>query len=627
MGLPASATFLVAKPAITTSPVYGVAFAPGSLADNLTSWGGLLSGDPSGQLNLLALLAAGAAGSYGTVSEPCNFLEKFPSPQNYFFQARGFSLAECYYQSVTNPYQGLLVGEPLAAPFAQPAAGSWNNLPANALLSGTTNLSLQFTAHDPAHPIQQVDLFVDGILAQTLTNIPPFQGNLLCVTLNGFPTNYAVPFQATIKSVVSNLAVCLNGATCSSNTAVVAYAHGDRLELQSLWPSKAGAQTSLSVSNSIGAGSVATTFISATGTNFLDTLAYGRLNLAATNAVSNPPTGAWLLLTITKTNGAVVAFGSTNDSITLTSIGLLVSNLVNQVNASPLLSGADGCLAADFIDYSRYGSNYYGAEFNLYPRAPGWNAAWIQAKLSSSSTTDFSIIPAGAWPLQDNASDLHPRAHLYVTAGVTNLPLAFPFNTTSLADGFHELTAVAYEGSHVRTQKHLSQTVRIQNRTLAATFNTLIGGSNTWLGTMLQFSVLANCDNVTNIELFSTGGSLGSVANLSSATFSVASASLGLGLHPFYALVTANGGQQYRTETKWIRLISSDPPFSVSLKTPPPALSWPATAGRSYDILTATNLSNAFLVNASLIPSNSSGQWTDTNPPAPKRFYRVRSSN
>ena len=71
-------------------------------------------------------------------------------------------MAECYYQSVTNPYQGLLLGEPLAAPFAQPASGSWSNLPANALLSGTTNLSLQFNAADANHPVQQVDLFVDG---------------------------------------------------------------------------------------------------------------------------------------------------------------------------------------------------------------------------------------------------------------------------------------------------------------------------------------------------------------------------------------------------------------------------------------------------------------------------------
>src|SRR5205823_388637 len=141
-------------------------------ADNLTSYGGLIFVN-SGHLSILSLLAAGASGSYGTVTEPCNYLEKFPSPQNYFYQSRGFSLAECYYQSVTNPYQGLLVGEPLAAPFAQPASGSWSNLPSYSLLSGTTNLTLGFTASDSSHPVQQIDLFLDGTWLQTLTNLPP----------------------------------------------------------------------------------------------------------------------------------------------------------------------------------------------------------------------------------------------------------------------------------------------------------------------------------------------------------------------------------------------------------------------------------------------------------------------
>src|SRR5204863_9176811 len=134
--------------------IYNVGFVPGAMADNLTSYGGLISG--SDHLNILALVNVGAAGAYGTVVEPCNYLEKFPSPQNYFYQARGFSLAECYYQSVTNPYQGLLVGEPLAAPFAQPPNGAWPGLPDNALLHGTTNLTLQLNSSTADRPVQQV---------------------------------------------------------------------------------------------------------------------------------------------------------------------------------------------------------------------------------------------------------------------------------------------------------------------------------------------------------------------------------------------------------------------------------------------------------------------------------------
>ena len=44
-------------------------------------WGGVYEND--GQTNLLAFLNAGAGGSYGTVIEPCNSVQKFPSPQDH----------------------------------------------------------------------------------------------------------------------------------------------------------------------------------------------------------------------------------------------------------------------------------------------------------------------------------------------------------------------------------------------------------------------------------------------------------------------------------------------------------------------------------------------------------------
>ena len=82
----------------------------------------------------------------------------------------------------------------------------WVGLPANSVLSGITNLALQFTAGVSNRPVQQVDLFLDGTWLQTLTNIPPAAGNKLYMTINGHATNYPVPSNATIKSVASGLA-------------------------------------------------------------------------------------------------------------------------------------------------------------------------------------------------------------------------------------------------------------------------------------------------------------------------------------------------------------------------------------------------------------------------------------
>ncbi len=91
-------------------------FLPGAVADHLTSLGGDLTG--SLQMSSLRWLEAGATGSYGTVTEPCNILSKFPNPGMLMKRyLAGESLIEAYWKSVAMPGQGLFIGEPLANPF------------------------------------------------------------------------------------------------------------------------------------------------------------------------------------------------------------------------------------------------------------------------------------------------------------------------------------------------------------------------------------------------------------------------------------------------------------------------------------------------------------------------------
>jgi uncharacterized protein (TIGR03790 family) len=91
-------------------------FMPGALADHLTSSGGDLYG--KGQMSVLHWLDAGATASYGTVSEPCNYWQKFPNPTLLLkWYSQGATAVEAYWKSVAWPAQGLLVGEPLAAPY------------------------------------------------------------------------------------------------------------------------------------------------------------------------------------------------------------------------------------------------------------------------------------------------------------------------------------------------------------------------------------------------------------------------------------------------------------------------------------------------------------------------------
>ncbi len=595
-------------------------FVPGAMADSLTSYAGIIYED-YGQTTLLAFMNAGASGSYGTVVEPCAYLQKFPSPQDYFYQARGFSLAECYYMSLANPYQGLIVGEPLAAPFARPSSGAWVGLPANSVLSGATNLTLQFNAGASNRPVQQVDLFVDGTWLQTLTNIPPAAGNNLYVTINGCVTNYTVPTNATIKSVASGLAGLLNQPAYTGQSKAQAAAYGDRILLQGTDTNTPGAQIPVSVSTSIGSASALTTYVAASLTHLLDTVAYGFYGSDGTGfSAANPPSvGDYLQLVVTKTNGAQVTLAVTNTAPG-TNISGLTSQLINAVNGNSALQAADGVVAADLVSLDYYYNIPY-AQFNLYARTAGWPASQIQANFSASA--DLAITPTNTQALNQNVSDLQPRNHLYITAGVTNLTFTFPLDTTTLSDGCHELEAVVYEGSHVRTQARVSQNVRVQNTPLNATFTTLAGASNTVLNFTLLFSVAANTNTISTIELFTTGGSAGVVSNLSTATFAVAATNLGVGLHPFYAVVTRSDGKQYRTGTKWIRIGGSEPPFGLTLTAPPPAIGWPATAGRLYEVLSVTNVKDTFQLRGSVTPSNSPGLWIDTLTGAPQQFYRV----
>ena len=96
-----------------------VDWLPGALADHLTSFGGALQGQ-HGQSTALDWIASGATASYGTVTEPCNHLQKFPHPQVLLLHyLQGETAIEAYWKSVAWPQQGLFVGEPLAAPFSR----------------------------------------------------------------------------------------------------------------------------------------------------------------------------------------------------------------------------------------------------------------------------------------------------------------------------------------------------------------------------------------------------------------------------------------------------------------------------------------------------------------------------
>lgn len=142
----------------------GCRFLPGALCDNLTSAGGNLivrkDGGPM-QTALSEFLRFGAAGACGTVVEPMNYPQKFPSPFLHVHYARGCSLAEAFYQSVAGPYQQQIVGDPLCQPWADRPEVTVGGIEGKARLSGTVTITPTAKTSE-GKTVAYFDFFVDG---------------------------------------------------------------------------------------------------------------------------------------------------------------------------------------------------------------------------------------------------------------------------------------------------------------------------------------------------------------------------------------------------------------------------------------------------------------------------------
>ncbi|MEN8255563.1 MAG: hypothetical protein ABFR33_08845 [Verrucomicrobiota bacterium] len=92
-------------------------FAPGAMAEHLTSWSAQFQ---KPQTKATEWLKAGATASAGAVVEPYSNPNKFPSARFFTHYISGCTMLESFYQSIACPLQSLLLGDPLAKPYAPP---------------------------------------------------------------------------------------------------------------------------------------------------------------------------------------------------------------------------------------------------------------------------------------------------------------------------------------------------------------------------------------------------------------------------------------------------------------------------------------------------------------------------
>ncbi len=194
---------------------------PGAVCEHLTSFGGVML-ENAGQTPLTEFLRHGAALSSGTVTEPYAIAAKFPLPLLHVCYAQGCSAAEAFYQSLSGPYQLLIVGDPLCAPWARrPVVKPPELAPP---LKGTIEFQPSAAAPE-GKSIARYELFVDGVrraacregekLQLDSTKVPdgPHEFRLVAVVADAIQTQGRAAWFAPVDNHGRSVQLSLDGAS------------------------------------------------------------------------------------------------------------------------------------------------------------------------------------------------------------------------------------------------------------------------------------------------------------------------------------------------------------------------------------------------------------------------------
>jgi fibronectin-binding autotransporter adhesin len=148
----------------------GSTYLPGSWADNLTSYGCEFT--RTDQTHATAFIAAGAAGTTGSVIEPYAIPERFTNSSIDTFIVDGATLGEAFAKSVATPDIQLPLGDMLAQPYADVPKVAVTTGPGNyGMARGSVTIGGSAALVSPriATGINKLELLVDGIVSPTLT--------------------------------------------------------------------------------------------------------------------------------------------------------------------------------------------------------------------------------------------------------------------------------------------------------------------------------------------------------------------------------------------------------------------------------------------------------------------------
>lgn len=499
-------------------------FVPGALAEHLTSFSGFLFNDTEGegyrepsQMKILAWVSNGVAGSYGTVVEPCAYDQKFPRAQLHAWYGRGFSLGESFYMALENPYQGILVGDPLTQPYAIQPEVTLAGLAENEVVTNDLVLSVTGRVTGASGGVDRLDLYVDGQFQDTFARFPAVASNVITVTINSQDRSYTVQPGDAVPDMAAGLAGAINAAP--TNLPVRAIAGGDHVMLQQKNLGESGTGITYGVVTSLGVATNLGVMVWTPGTNLLESPFYAH---TAVRMVGIVQSGFVFRAEVTRLDAVVV----TNEVMSGASstAWTVMQDLQGVINSNVLLQGSNGCRVA------RYSRNPYTgteAEVVFESRLPGWSG-YAPSVLLTSSNPGVSFSGGGLF--DDNTNVLTARGCVYFSAGAATVSASFVLSATNLPDGPHELRIVAHRGDGAGTQGSLTRSFRVDRHTLECAITQVSPGTNLNLGLTGTVEVTASDSGatVTGVTLYAEGKLVGATNTLP-AQFALDTAYYGLG--------------------------------------------------------------------------------------------------
>ncbi len=166
----------------------GSKLLPGSIADNLTSFGGAMT--TSDQTKATEFLRFGAAASSGAVTEPYSIQNKFPHPMIHVHYVDGLTVAEAFYSSVLCPYQLLIIGDPLCQPYCNPPRFTIESKSDAVLDKQPWMATLQVDESKEATEPELMQLLVNGVLRSQ----SPFDNQIRLLFDNSEPGAHEIRF-------------------------------------------------------------------------------------------------------------------------------------------------------------------------------------------------------------------------------------------------------------------------------------------------------------------------------------------------------------------------------------------------------------------------------------------------